>query len=382
MYNFTATEPDSPPNLVRIIFNRLLSPGSPMGTVLFESVQAFLTILVPIAFYYGWEIYKHNRGAQSVETEDEIAYWRRVWQTPTWSGFWALSERYIFGSAVPWGPWDVTSIKDLWEDQESLHDLLRWGILPMAIRPGGLMSYKVKEFRMGPRGLEWPEYIHSKGRAYIQFIVPYPNGHGTDINPDYDTFRWKFMQCLNALPTNYPVNISISKYNCALEEGEEAPASDASSRPSQVDDDYVPGTNPTGGNLRDLIPEGQMDHFAFFASNPPPSHQPLEVGTRVHHTLQHFFKKPQVIIDGVGLRMIALQSFTRWPEQVMPLVYFSEYAVVHIEARDTEAYRLDQVVRNLAWEAGAIELRSMTQLSDRFARLMQEIPRDARCDLF
>lgn len=253
---------------------------------------------------------------ENVETLFKIA-----WMTSRWPPFVGMVEQWIYGK-IPWGPWDASSIQSRWPDKRCLKRLIRTGIVPLYIQEGGLRTYQKRKGKMFGWDVTWPTYVRSKGRAYFDFVMLFPNGNLTQSIPMLDQTRKDFREALKQQKQHA---VTISFWH--------------------------------GGKHSDLTEYSVLK----------PSTEFLEGGAEATFKLWLPFKSGKVITPGRGQqKKLDLRDFLREDRNLktaMPLLSLWPFAVVRVEALDYNPVRLDEFVFRLARNADLKEIWTEKHLS-------------------
>lgn len=276
-------------------------------------------------------------------------FWKHFWQTNSWPRFWNLVEHHILGSAtIPWGPWNAGTIAAHCGDKQVLTDLVRCGIIPLSIRPGGTVAYQVRKANFDLWNWQWPEYVHSNGRAYFDFVVPFPEGYVRNNPRDRENqvFR-RFMTGLQNLERGgFQGLVNISKYNCV-----------------RTGNGYVAHNVPGFTNV---------SHFTSY-HGPPIRQILLERGTRALLPVLHYFRRARDLVPGVGTGLLGLDHFMTNPMLSAPLLYYNPHAIVHIERWSGPEQPLEGIVHGLTLAAGAQYLYDVQVLATSLGDLRRDI---------
>jgi hypothetical protein len=319
LHNHSASTPHTP--LSQLTELRISIPS-------FIELQLLLLILSGLSipyFAYKFLQYTGRIAAQEDYIRDYSDGIKCAWKLNTkFAALMGLVERYLY-KKEPWGPWDAWRIREHWPDKHTLKRLTRGGVIPLEIAEGGLRTYQKRRFRIGSKGLEWPLYVQSEGRAYFYFIVLYPHGQASNPIEELNAARTRFMRNLITQET-YPVTASYF-----------------------MDSDTYTHTRTTK-NLRhseDFLEAGAESWCKWFLP----------------------FKRDRVLRDGQFQRrtkrtgairhleaIVALDDFIDSPKKTIPLLAMRPFCVVRMEALDYTPVRLDNIVYQLARQANFTDL--------------------------
>jgi hypothetical protein len=158
------------------------TPNPQIPDQTWETFRRYLfLILVPVLFLGArWQL--QNPALTAAATQRLQARWDVVWQTNDWHVLYGLIS---FSNENKWGAiytpfWSAASVYNIWLDPSRswLKRLLAMGGIPLLIQDGSMTTHRVNFTGFGrQKRFPWfvmPRYQQSKGRAYFEFLVPYP----------------------------------------------------------------------------------------------------------------------------------------------------------------------------------------------------------------
>jgi hypothetical protein len=141
-----------------------------------------LIALIPVLFFAAHYRVKYV-AHQTAKTRRLRDAWDYAWLTANWDALFGLIG---ISNDHKWGPAytpfrSIQSVYDLWRDPARpwMKRLLAMGVIPLFIQDGGMKMHRINFSGFGLRkGYPWivtPRYQQSKGRAYFEFLMPYPD---------------------------------------------------------------------------------------------------------------------------------------------------------------------------------------------------------------
>jgi hypothetical protein len=327
-------------------------------------LYTLLILSIPLLLYPAYASQRaRNRTARTSHDAQArlLERWKNAWATVSdWNVFFAMTDMWTAG-ALPWGPWNLSTIRGArWPEKEDLYDIVRYGMIPLAIQKGGMQRY-VKSTNPNFSEEEddkqtWPSiatylshlpvHVQSKGRAYFDFVIPTfgikIKGAG-EKNPGEKALQRFLNQLLNG--KKYAVTICQWDHSQVSKGTRVEPASFAYHKSENLDV------------------------------------TPLESGAESRFPFLLPFKRDRVLTPGRNLdeeddemrnlkwkRFVEDEDIQRYtPKMYRP----GNYTYVRIEAQDYAPHRLDRYVNGLAKRCGVLAVSPEREIVD-FAEQLKE----------
>lgn len=145
-----------------------------------EGFYLFLIMLIPLIWHCASTQRQRVAAAQEEKQALELN-WREAWRTNDWDVFRGLLYFALQRKSVhtPFRPQNYKTVLERWHQvgRSAPHELLERGIIPLAIHDGGLATEQIRGWAV-TKEFPWvglPLYQQAKTRAFIEFLVPYPD---------------------------------------------------------------------------------------------------------------------------------------------------------------------------------------------------------------
>lgn len=145
-----------------------------------EGFHIFLLFLIPL-IWYRTSIQRERLAVVEEETRALEVNWQEAWRTKDWIALYGLLWFSLQQKSThtPFLPKYYKMLLKCWheEGRTAPRELLELGIIPLTINDGGLATEQVREWTVLD-GFPWvglPLYQQAKTRAFIEFLVPYPD---------------------------------------------------------------------------------------------------------------------------------------------------------------------------------------------------------------
>jgi len=301
---------DMPPSATPLVF--------PEGT-LFPRIKALFPILaitLPILWTYTKPRAKHNWRVSGTKALD-LRIWRQVWRTDCWATLYGLIGLANDNKWTDNNPfWGYPRVYPVWQahNRPWCKRLLALGIIPLFVQDGGMSTYRVpltgwRWSRYFPF-FKWPRYAQGKKRAYMEFLVPYPD-------------EGRMAEFLDELWDN-----------------------------RQVREEMVCEQKTFGVVARYGPPDNGRIEVSRL--NPPlGAHIPLEVGASSWFEPLLPFKWDRALKKGFGNDVSSFSHYVRDGDLLrVPLLKYVPHVVVRLEAKHFGPQELDHFVFAIAQENG------------------------------
>jgi len=147
-----------------------------------EGFYLFLVFLIPLVWYSA-SIQRERVVLAEEERQAMELNWQEVWKTNDWTAFYGLLWFSLRRESThtPFLPKYYKTVLACWHEtgRSAPQELLELGIIPLTINDGGLGTEQVRRWTV-LEGFPWlslPLYQQAKTRAFLEFLVPYPD-HG------------------------------------------------------------------------------------------------------------------------------------------------------------------------------------------------------------